>query len=73
MGNNTWTRVRFGRLTSNHGILLTGSDSGKFKYVPQNISGLNLSGNIKGAALISNHSIILGVNDDNALLLRVKK
>ncbi len=73
VGNNTWTRVRFGRYTSNHGTVLTGDDKGNFTYVPQTISGLNLSGNIRGAAVIGENRILLGVNDGNALLLSFKK
>lgn len=72
-GNNTWTRVRFGRYTSNHGVLLLGDNSGNFQYVPQLISGLNLRGNIRRAALLNDHSVILGVNGGNALLLKFKK
>jgi hypothetical protein len=71
-GNSTWTRVRFGRYTSNHGVLLSGNNKGDFQYIPQTISGLNLNGNIRSAALINDHTIILGVNDDNALLLQVR-
>ena len=71
-GNSTWTRVRFGRYTANHGVLLSGDNKGNFQYIPQTISGLNLSGNIRNAALISDHKIILGVNNGNALLLKVK-
>lgn len=72
-GNNTWIRVRLGRYTSNHGVLLSGNNTGNFQYVPQTISGLNLNGNIRTAALISDHTIILGVNDGNALLLNFNK
>ncbi len=72
-GNNTWTRVRFGRYTSNHGVLLSGTNTGNFQYVPQTISGLNLNGNIRSAALLSEHTIILGVNDGNAQLLKFNK
>ena len=71
-GNSTWTRVRFGRYTSNHGVLLSGDNKGNFQYVPQTISGLNLNGNIRNAALLNDHTIILGVNDGHALLLKVK-
>jgi hypothetical protein len=71
-GNSTWTRVRFGRYTSNHGVLLSGDNKGNFQYIPQTISGLNLSGNIRNAALISDRKIILGINNGNALLLKVK-
>ncbi len=68
-GNNTWIRVRLGRYTSNHGVVLLGNNTGNFQYVPQTISGLNLNGNIRSAALISDHTIILGVNDGKAVML----
>jgi enediyne biosynthesis protein E4 len=72
-GNNTWTRIKFGRYSANHGVLLTGDDKGNFKYVPQYKSGLKINGNIRAAALLSDHKIILGVNDGNALLLNFNK
>ena len=68
-GNNSWTRVRFGRYTSNHGIVLTGDNKGNFHYMPQTVSGLKLKGNVRSAALVNDHTIILGVNDGNAVLL----
>ena len=72
-GNNTWTRIKFGRYSANHGVLLTGNGKGDFNYISQNKSGLNINGNIRSAALINDHSILLGRNDRNALLLQFKK
>jgi enediyne biosynthesis protein E4 len=72
-GNNTWTRIKFGRYSANHGVVLTGDGKGNFKYVPQQVSGLKLRENIRSAALLSDDKIILGVNDGNALLLNFKK
>ncbi|MES1221172.1 MAG: VCBS repeat-containing protein, partial [Bacteroidota bacterium] len=68
-GNNAWTRIKFGRYSANHGVLLFGDGKGNFTYVPQNISGLKISGNVRSGGLISENKIILGVNDGNALLL----
>ncbi|ULQ51420.1 VCBS repeat-containing protein [Flavihumibacter fluvii] len=73
VGSNTWTRVRFGRYTANHGTILLGDKSGNFKYVPQTTSGLKLEGNIRAASLIDERNIFLGVNDGNALLLKIGK
>ena len=69
-GNNTWTRIKFGRYSANHGVLLEGDDKGNFKYVPQQKSGLKIKGNVRTATLLSDHQILLGVNDGNALLLK---
>ena len=71
-GNNTWTRIKFGRYSANHGVVLAGDGKGNFKYVQQSISGLKLRENIRSAALLSDHKILLGVNDGNALLLNFK-
>jgi enediyne biosynthesis protein E4 len=71
-GNNTWTRIKFGRYTANHGVLLLGEGGGNFKYVPQVKSGLSLRGNVKSLALINTgkaQKIIVGINDANALLI----
>ena len=34
-GNNSWTRIRYGRYSANHGVLLFGDSKGNFSYVPQ--------------------------------------
>jgi enediyne biosynthesis protein E4 len=68
-GNNTWTRIKFGRYSANHGVVLAGDGKGNFKYVPQQFSGLKIRENIRSAALLSDRKILLGVNDGNALLL----
>ena len=72
-GNNTWTRIKFGRYASNHGVLLTGDGKGNFTYVPQYISGLNIHGNVRSAAIVriaGKSSVLLGINDSNAILLK---
>jgi len=72
-GNNTWTRIKFGRYSANHGILLTGNGQGNFKYIPQYKSGLKLNANIRSSVLLDNNKILLGVNDQNAVLLQFHK
>lgn len=65
-GNNAWTRVRFGRHRSNHGVVLTGDGKGNFNYVPQYQSGLNIRGDVRCAEAITEHGknrILFGVND----------
>ncbi|MCW3118915.1 MAG: ASPIC/UnbV domain protein [Chitinophagaceae bacterium] len=72
-GNNSWTRIKFGRYSANHGVLLAGDGKGNFQYVPQSKSGLKVNGNIRSAALLNNNKVLLGVNDGNALLLNFNK
>ncbi len=68
-GNNSWTRIKFGRYTANHGVLLLGDGKGNFNYAPQYKSGLQLKGNVRSAAVINNDKIIVGVNDGAAVEL----
>ncbi len=74
-GNNTWTRIKFGRYAANHGVLMLGDGKGGFTYVPQTKSGLQLIGNVKSLRLIragNSPKIIAGINDNNAVLISSK-
>jgi len=74
-GNNTWTRIKFGRYSANHGVVLLGDGKGSFTYATQAESGLNIRGNVRSLQLIKtgkSQSIIAGVNDTTALLLQVR-
>ena len=72
-GNNTWTRIKFGRYTANHGVVLLGDGKGGFTYVPQAKSGLNIPGNVRSLNLIrsgKSENIVTGINDQNAVMLK---
>lgn len=45
-GNNSGTKLKIGKLDANPGVLLKGNGSGKYRYVPQRISGLRLGDDI---------------------------
>ena len=71
-GNNTWTRIKFGRYSANHGVFLSGDGKGSFSYIPQDKSGLSIRGNVRSLSVIKSANtkkIIAGVNDDNAILI----
>lgn len=74
-GNNTWTRIKYGRYLANHGVFLKGDGKGGFQYVPQYESGLKLRGNVRSLQLIktgSNNKVIVGMNDDNTQIISIK-
>jgi enediyne biosynthesis protein E4 len=74
-GNNTWTRIKFGRYSANHGVLLLGDGKGQFNYVPQQTAGLALKGNVKSLSVIQSgaiRKIIAGINDETAVLISPK-
>jgi len=74
-GDNTWTRIKFGRYAANHGMLLLGDGKGNFSYVPQFKSGLNIRGNVRSVAAVKDKDkvqIVVGINNAKALSLKVK-
>ena len=74
-GNNTWTRIKFGRYSANHGVLLFGDGKGNFSYVPQYKSGLKIRGNVRSIVSVKNKDkvkIAVGINDSKVLSLDVK-
>jgi hypothetical protein len=74
-GNNTWTRIKFGRYAANHGQLLVNMGRGQFKYIPQFESGLNLQGNVRSLAKVQtrdNVQIICGFNNAPAAVIKLK-
>jgi hypothetical protein len=73
-GNNTWTRIKYGRYSANHGILLIGDGKGNFNYVPQMHSGLNVRGNVRSMLDIKTGNavnIFFGMNNDSAISYRL--
>jgi enediyne biosynthesis protein E4 len=70
-GNNTWTRIRYGRYSANHGVLLTGDGQGGFVYVPQSVSGLHSRGNVRSMQKVKRKGgddlVVVGLNDTTAL------
>ncbi len=74
-GNNKWTRIKFGRYSANHGVLLLADGKGGFTYTPQNESGLDIRGEVRSLAPVNmgtSKAVIVGVNDGNAMLLTIK-
>lgn len=46
-GNETFVRARLGKTDANKGVVLLNNGKGRFTYVPQNKSGLDLGGDIR--------------------------
>ena len=68
-GNNTWTRIKFGRYNANHGMLLLGDGKGNFTYSPQWKSGLNIRDEVRSIQIISDgqhRELLFGINDGMA-------
>lgn len=74
-GNNTWSRIKFGRYTANHGIVLLGDGKGEFAYLPQWQSGLQLRGNLRTLVTVpvqGRSMVLAGFNDAPTQLLKTR-
>ncbi|RZL19280.1 MAG: RNA-binding protein [Pedobacter sp.] len=60
-GNINKSKLKFGKSDANRGILLKGIGKGKFTYVPQLLSGLNIEGDVRSAELFGN-KLLVGIN-----------
>ncbi len=72
-GNNTWTRIKFGRYSANHGVVLLGNGKGEFRYTSQYESGLHLRGDVRSLKEIvvrGKSNIIVGKNDAPAEIIQ---
>jgi len=70
-GNINHARLRFGKFDANYGTLLHNNGKGNFEYVPQNVSGFNLRGDVRGVAAINN-TLIFGINQDAVKAYRLQ-
>jgi hypothetical protein len=66
LGNSTPNRLKMGAIQANKGTLLLGRGGGRFEYIPQAASGLNVEGDVKSMETISaggKKMILIGASD----------
>lgn len=66
LGGNRHVPVRLGRYDANYGILLKGDGKGNFTYVPQDISGFKIEGDVRSAEKIKQNNktmLLIGINN----------
>jgi len=74
-GNLFDLKPDIGRLDANAACLLQGNEKGGFNFVPSLVSGLEIKGQLRDAAVITVNSIqyiLLARNNDNVMFLRFK-
>lgn len=71
-GNNSHMKIRLGKLDANYGVLLQGDGTGNFKYISQNISGLNIRGDVRSAVMID-EKLLVGINNGPVLTYKLNK
>lgn len=64
-GNITYSTIKIGSCLANYGMLFLGDNLGRFKYVPQFISGLHVKGDLRAIEHIGNNTILFGVNNSH--------
>jgi hypothetical protein len=52
-GNRNAMCVRLGVMDANYGQLFEGDGKGGFRYIPQNVSGLNLTGDVRSLKIMT--------------------
>jgi len=71
-GNNSWTRIRYGRYRANHGTVLTGDGKGNFTFMQPVQSGINVRGDVRSLQGINN-SLLFGLNNQAARIFSLSK
>jgi hypothetical protein len=71
-GNNSWTRIRYGRFEANHGTVLLGDGKGNFKFIPPAESGLTVRGDVRSLMYISPY-LFFGINNQPAKVFSLNK
>lgn len=71
-GNVHEARLRFGKSTANHGILLRGNDKGTFSYIPQPQSGFDLAGDVRSAVVVG-QTVLFGINQSTVKAYKVNQ
>jgi hypothetical protein len=60
-GNNSHTKLRFGRFDANYGVVLKNLGDGNFEYISQSSSGFRVKGDVRSSVRIEDY-LILGIN-----------
>ena len=71
-GNINQARLRFGKYDANYGILLKGDGKGNFTYMPQNISGFKLKGDVR-SVIKMNNKLLFGINQQDIKAYQLNK
>ena len=65
-GNNHHYKIRIGQMDANHGILLKNTGAGNFEYIPQQISGFKLIGDVRSVIKLKDNILLFGINGARA-------
>jgi enediyne biosynthesis protein E4 len=75
-GNQSYTRLRIGKIDANHGLLLRNQGKFKFSYVPQWQSGLQVQGDVRDILVIKKDGatrLLFGRNNDTPVAYQLNE
>jgi enediyne biosynthesis protein E4 len=70
-GNNDYPRLKIGKIDANFGTLLMNDGAGNFSYIPQDVSGLRIAGDVKDASMLTisgEKFLIVGINNSSLVI-----
>ncbi|HEY8935061.1 MAG TPA: VCBS repeat-containing protein [Cyclobacteriaceae bacterium] len=70
-GNNSFVKLRLGKMDGNYGVLLKGVGNGKLEYVNQAASGFNIRGDVHSIISI-NDLLLFGMTEKSLLTYKIK-
>jgi hypothetical protein len=71
-GNNSWTRIRYGRYDANHGMVLLGDGKGGFTFLPPAQSSLKVRGDVRSIEY-SNNYLLFGINNQPVQIFSINR
>lgn len=74
-GNQSANCVRLGVIDANYGQLFEGDGKGNFRYIPQSVSGLNITGDVRSLKVMTikgKRYLLAGVNNSGIVTYRIK-
>jgi hypothetical protein len=72
-GNDSYQRVKFGKIDANKGQIFFGKGKGGFQYLPQSKSNLNIPGDSKNVYFLQNGNLLFLRNNDFPLMYKLHR
>lgn len=72
-GNDSYQRVKFGKMDANKTQIFLGDGKGGFQYLPQSKSNLNIPGNTRKIHFLQNGTLLFFRNNDFPLMYKLHR
>jgi hypothetical protein len=72
-GNDSYQRVKFGKMDANKGQVFLGNGDGTFRYLSQSKSNLHISGDTRNIYFLQNGALLFLRNNDFPFIYKVNR